>query len=243
MSLIITNTGRTVFKNAESLMMVPYVYNSTYDDYVLGSDVYDLSAIIGDSIVIEQQDGDTIVKNNEFVASPLVECVSGAKYGFTAQCIDLQNKVLKACFSVMTVTGVENLAAFNDDHVLKYAMIRIRFRDSSMPDVILPKVQLNSKLLISQLKTRVSQGNIAGTAKTTYIAVPSSTSTQAYQFNKPEGGTTYTPYAPVLFAPKDSVTLIFHHKGSGSTDTYSKVDFDEGAVTTVSVNRSNGTIS
>lgn len=244
MSLINTNTGRTVFKNAESLMMVPYVYNSTYGDYVLGSDVYDLSAIIGDSIVIEQQDGDTVVKNNEFVASPLVECVSGAKYGFTAQCIDLQNKVLKSCFSVMTVTGIDNLAAFNDDHVLRYAMIRIRFRDESLPDVILPKVQLNSKLLINQLKTRVSQGNIVGTAKSAYIVVPGQSTTSALQFNKPEGGTTYTPYTPVLFVPKDKSILFFHHQGSGTTDSYSSVNFTTGTVEqNASVNKSTGSIT
>ena len=64
MSLIQTKNGRTVLMKAESMMLVPYVYNSTYGDYVLGSDVYDISEVIGDSIVIEQSEGDSVTKEN-----------------------------------------------------------------------------------------------------------------------------------------------------------------------------------
>ena len=164
MALIETKYGRTVLKKAESMMVVPYVYDSTLNDYVLGEDVYDISAVIGDSIVIEQSDGSTTAKENEFVGSPLLEAVSGSKYEFTAQCIDLQDSVLKSMFGAMTVEGVNGAVAFNDDFVKIYALIRVRFKEESIPDVILPKVQMNSKLFINQLSSRMSQGNIAGTA-------------------------------------------------------------------------------
>jgi len=244
MSLITTNDNRIVLKKAESMMVVPYVYNGTIGDYVLGGDVYDISAVIGDSITIEQDDGNTTTKENEFIASPLIECVSGAKYNFTAQCIDLQNSVLRSCFNAMTVNNVDGAAAFNDDHTLLYAAIRIRFKENNKPDVVLPKVQMNSKLFINQLKTRLSQGNLAGTAKAVNFAVSNAAGTSALQFNVPvTSGTTYTPYTPVSFVPQANTPLFFHHKGSGSTDVYSKVNFENGTVTTVNVNRSSGTIS
>lgn len=244
MSLITTNDNRIVLKKAESMMVIPYVYNSTVGDYVLGGDVYDISAVIGDSITIEQDDGNTTTKENEFVASPLIECVSGAKYNFTAQCIDLQNAVLKSCFNAMTVNNVDGAAAFNDDHTLLYAAIRIRFKENNKPDVVLPKVQMNSKLLVNQLKTRLSQGNIAGISKAVNVVVSNTSGNSALQFNVPaSNGTTYTPYTPVLLVPKENLPLFFHHKGNGNTDTYSKVDFENGSVTTVTVNRINGTIS
>lgn len=244
MSLITTNDNRIVLKKAESMMVIPYVYNSTVGDYVLGGDVYDISAVIGDSITIEQDDGNTTTKENEFIASPLIECVSGAKYNFTAQCIDLQNSVLRSCFNAMTVNNVDGAAAFNDDHTLLYAAIRIRFKENNKPDVVLPKVQMNSKLFINQLKTRLSQGNLAGTAKAVNFAVSNAAGTSALQFNVPvTSGTTYTPYTPVSFVPQANTPLFFHHKGSGSTDVYSKVNFENGTVTTVNVNRSSGTIS
>lgn len=244
MSLITTNDNRIVLKKAESMMVIPYVYNSTVGDYVIGGDVYDISAVIGDSITIEQDDGNTTTKENEFVASPLIECVSGAKYNFTAQCIDLQNAVLKSCFNAMTSANNTGAVAFNDDFTLLYAAIRIRFKDTDKPDVVLPKVQMNSKLFINQLKTRLSQGNLAGTAKAVNFAVSNAAGTSALQFSVPAtSGTTYTPYTPVSFVPQANTPLFFHHKGSGSTDVYSKVNFENGTVTTVNVNRSSGTIS
>lgn len=243
MSLITTNDGRIVLKKAESMMVVPYVYDSSVGDYVIGEDVYDISAVIGDSITIEQDDGETSTKNNEFVAAPLIECVYGAKYNFTAQCIDLQNAVLVSCFNVMTSEGSSGAVAFNDDHTLLYALVRIRFRDESLPDVFIPKLQLNSKLLVNQLKTRLSQGNIAGTARSVFVAVADSGSTSALSFNVPTSGdTTYTPFTPVLFIPRGSEPLFFHHKGSGSSDYYSVVDFLNGSSSVASVDSSSGSI-
>lgn len=239
MSLIETKNGRTVLKKADSMMIVPYVYDSTVKDYVLGSDVYDISSIIGDSIVLEQSEGDTTTKYNEFVGSPILECSSNSKYSFTAQCTDLQNKILKSLFGAMTVSGIEGAAAFQDDFTPIYALIRIRFRDASLPDVIFPKVRLNSKLFINQLKTRVSQGNISGTSMSRYAAiVGSGTSGTASQFSNP---TTYTPFTPVLFVPRTKNFLVFHHKGVGNTDTYSSIDFSNGIVSSnISVNPLSG---
>lgn len=241
MSLITTNSGRIVLKNAESMMAVPYVYNSTYG-WVLGSDVYDISAIIGDSTTLEQSDGDTTTKMNEFKSSPLLEMHSGGKFNFTAQCIDLQSSVLKSLFGAMTVTGVSGAIAFSDDFVEAYALIRIRFKESGSPDVYLPKVQLNSKLFINQLKTRLSQGNIAGTALATYVAVQSSTPNTAMQFSSASSGNTYTPYTPVVFAPKANNVLFYHHNRD-SGNVFSLVNFTTGSVADGYAVSSGGAIS
>ena len=217
-------------------MVVPYVYDDTVGDYVLGENVYDISAVIGDSTTIEQSDGDTTTKYNEFKASPLLEVTSGAKYAFTAQCVDLQNCVLKALFGAMTGSGknaaVEGAVAFHDDFVLRYALIRIRFHEASLPDVILPKVNLNSKLFINQLKTRCSQGNIAGTAFSINVAIEDNLGSQGglLQFSDPATNTaTYTPYTPVIFVPKTHTPLFFHHEDDGDY-YYSLVNFTTGNV-------------
>ena len=242
MSLITTNDGRIVLKKAQSMMAVQYVYDSTVGDYVLGSDVYDISAIIGDTITLEQSDGNTEAKYNEFVGTPLIENTSGGKYEFKAECIDLQDNVLKSLFGAMTASG--GAAAFNADYVEMYALIRVRFEDASLPDVILPKVHLNSKLFIQQLKTRTSQGNIGGVSLASFVAVPSEVSTSALQFNVLyANNATYTPYTPVLFVPKSKNPLFYHHKGKGNLDTYSTVNFTNGEVlANAHVNRETGVI-
>lgn len=243
MSLITTNDGRIVLKKAQSMMAVPYVYNSSLADYVLGEDIYDISAIIGDSITLEQSDGDTTTKMNEFKSSPLLEIHSGGKYNFSAQCLDLQSNVLRSLFGAMTDSN-GNVIAFSDDFVELYALIRIRFSEDSLPDVFLPKVQMNNKLFINQLKTRASQGNIGGVSLASFVAVPSEVSTSALQFNGLSvSNSTYTPYTPVLFIPKGRTPLFYHHKGNGNLDTYSTVNFTNGEVlANAQVNRETGAI-
>lgn len=240
MSLITTNDGRIVLKKAQSMMAVPYVYDSTIGDYVLGSDVYDISAIIGDTITLEQSDGNTEGKYNEFVGTPLIENTSGGKYEFTAQCIDFQNNVLKSLFGALTASG--GAAAFNADYVEMYALIRVRFEDSSLPDVVLPKVHLNSKLFIQQLKTKTSQGNISGTAMPRNCAIENSGQTALTPFTSIYSSGTYTPFTPVLFVPRGRVALFYKNKQSNTFDTYSSVNFTSGTVSDVLVSPSSGSL-
>ena len=105
--------------------------------------------------------------------------------------------------------------------------------------MIFPKVRLNSRLFINQLKTRVSQGNVYGTSMARCVAiVGSGTSGTASQFSNP---TTYTPFTPVLFVPRTKNFLVFHHKGEGNTDTYSSIDFTNGVVSSnIGLNPSSG---
>ena len=230
MALITTNDGKIVIKKASSMMAVPYVYDSTIGDYTLGNDVYDISAIIGDTITLEQSDGNTEAKYNEFKASPLIESVSGSKYTFTAQCLDLQDTVLKSMFGAMTAATDKGVVAVNDDFVRLYVLIRIRFSDSSIPDIILPKVQMNSKLFIQQLKTRASQGNISGTAFAKTCGVQNSSNTALLFFSSIASGATHTPYTPVLFVPQNRVPIFYYKKDTDTLDYYTYINFSNGSV-------------
>ena len=226
MSLITTNDNRIVLKKAESMMVVPYVYDSNVGDYVLGGDIYDISSIIGNSITLELSDGETTTKMNEFKSSPLLVAHYGGKYNLSAQCLDLQNTVLYSLFGAMEYGN--NAAAFSDDFVGLYALIRIRFTENSLPDVYLPKVQIDSKLFINQLKTRASQGNITGVSFASFVIIPSRSKTSS--FNNISGDMTDRPYTPLLFVKKSIDPLFYHHKMNFLTDVYSTVNFNNGNV-------------
>lgn len=249
MSLIETKTGRKYLRKIESLMLVPFVYEKEYDDYILGEDVYDISAIIADTLSLEQKDGDVTEKFNEFVRSPLVRNVTAGAYDFTAQCLDLQDKVLKVLFGALPAKGndgdVEGLVAMPDDNKLLYAMVRIRFKDDTLSDIILPKVQIDSKMVLQQMKSHGGQGNISGTA------LPRMTAVDDIHADHTVVGFTDTVAdevlfainTPVLFVPRDYPPMVLHHYDSGS-DRYifSMVDFSTGDVYhDRSVNISNGT--
>lgn len=226
MGIITTKSGRKILKRASSLWVAPYVYDANISDYVLGQTIYDLSAIIGDSIVLEQQDGDEQTKTNEFTGQPLVKNVTTGEWKFTAQCLDLQDKVLRALFSVYFNDTI-GASAMRGDYTTMYAMIRIRFSDATTPDVFLPKVLLNSKLLLQQMKTRGSQGNLTGTALPSRCAIiEDATQHTLYGFSDQINGTTlYSVNTPVLFAPRmigssPTNVLFLNHRDEEAEATY-----------------------
>lgn len=226
MSIISTKTGRKLLKKAKSLCLLPYVYDGDVADYVLGQTIYDLSAIIGDSIVLEQSDGETTTKENEFTGQPLVENITMGTWKFTAQCLDLQNSVLKALFGAKTSSEFAGLAALPSDYETLYALIRVRFHDTSTPDVYLPKVLLNSKLLMQQLKTRGSQGNIAGTLfnQTCCVIYPDRKRKYLAQFSGVNGESPFVVSTPVLFCPQD-MTPLFQYRYDGGEYLFSQVNW------------------
>lgn len=224
MPIIYTQTGRRLLKKAKSLWVLPYRYDDTVEDYVLGQTVYDLSAIIGDSIVLEQQDGETETKINEFTGLPLVKNTTRGECKVTAQCLDLQNAVLKALFAAYT--NANGAAAIRSDYEELYACFRIQFKDSSTPDVVMPKVLMNNRLLMEQMKSRGSQGNIGGTALSAQCAVvmtpPGGVAPgNLLPFTDPiRGEVLYEISTSVLFVPHTSNVLVLNHRDDIAGDRY-----------------------
>lgn len=208
-----TDTGRKVFRKAESLEVLPYVYNSTIDDYVLGDTIFDLSAIIGDSITVEQDDGDAQTKVCEFYSEPVVKNVTMGEIKVSAQCLDLQNNVLKSLFAAY-YNESSGAAAIRKDFEPLYALIRVRFAEEHTPDIYLPQVLLNSKLMLQQMKSRGSQGNLGGTAISRVCSIIG-TSPNLLPFTDPINNTTsYQVDTPILFVPRDKTPLFLHHRDS-----------------------------
>ena len=220
MPIIETKTGKKILKKAKSIWVFPYVYNETLGDYVLGQNVYDLSSIIGDSIAIEQNDGETQTKENELTGEKIVINVSTGEWKVTAQCLDLQNSVLRALFGAYfnTDTGI---AALRGKYETMYALIRIRFLDTNTPDVYLPKVKMNNKLMIQQLKTRGGQGNISGTALPSICSVVDVHASESngvwtpgtlHQFSDDiTGEPLYQVRTPLMFVPQNNQVLFINH--------------------------------
>lgn len=239
MSIITTKSGKKIYKKAESLCLVPYVYNSTLDIYELGNDIYDLSSIIGDSITIENSDGEVVTKKNEYSGNNIVVNTTMGDTKVTAQCLDLQNAVLRSLFGASVgrtgnpLREIAGLAAMPDDYLYLTALVRIRFSDSRTPDIYLPQVEINSQLLIQQMKTRGGQGTLSGVVKPKKVCVGvGSTSTSLVSFLKNDGTSSYMVDTPVLFCPGDRQPLFFRYYNEGNQTYYfSMVDFANGTNT------------
>ena len=131
------------------MLVTPYEYVSTTDDWVIGSKTYDLYAIIGDTVRIEQAEGDKTHKFNEFTPLPVITNTGMGVWTFSADCLDAQNAVLKLIYGV---EGADGITVFPEDVKECLCCIELQFADSQT-SVLLPKVSLNSTFLMENMKS------------------------------------------------------------------------------------------
>lgn len=155
MAIKTSDTARVVLSNAEYIHVTPYVTEDT-----LGTETYDIVDIVGDTLSFTPDDNTINAKESEFKDDPLFENVTLGKYQFACTCIDFQNVVMTKIYGweadgddVYAPTGYKD----------KYALIEVGFRNEDVV-VVAPKVKLNSKATLANLKTGTSEGAMAGTA-------------------------------------------------------------------------------
>lgn len=161
MAATIIDSGRRVFTNLKSILFTPYTDEST-----IGETTYDLVNIVGDTTSVEQADNDVQTIEHEFSSSPLYESVTFGDKTFTCECIDFQNDVLKNLFGWVTEEGGDAFAPL--DYKDLYCKVEMQF-NSTKDIVVLPKLKMNSKAVLSSLKTDASRGTISGTCYPAYV--------------------------------------------------------------------------
>lgn len=160
------DSGRIVLSNASYFHVTPYSNEDT-----IGTTTYDVVNIVADSLSLTPDDNTVNAKEWEFGDTPLFENITLGKIQFAATCIDFQNDVLKAMFGWEEVGGA--LVAPNSYKDL-YAVVEIGFKNEETK-VIIPKLKLNSKAVISTLKTGTGEGMLAGTAYNASLGIGSET--------------------------------------------------------------------
>lgn len=174
--------GRIVLSNAAYLHITPY----TNED-AIGSTTYDIVNIVGDTLSFTPDDNTVNAKEWEFGDTPLFENITLGKIQFAATCIDFQNDVLKTLFGweALGDGALVAPAAYKD----LYAVVEVGFKNEDVA-VVIPKLKLNSKAIVSTLKTGTGEGNLAGTAYNAELKVGSDAKETPMAFVKE--GTSYT---------------------------------------------------
>ena len=161
MAATVLDSGRRVFTNLKSILFTPYTDEST-----IGETTYDLVNIVGDTTSVEQADNDVQTIEHEFSSSPLYEAVTLGDKTFTCECIDFQNDVLKNLFGWATEEGGDAFAPL--DYKDLYCKVEMQF-NSTKDILVLPNLKMNSKAVLSSLKTDASRGTISGTCYPAYV--------------------------------------------------------------------------
>lgn len=161
MATTVIDAGKRVFANLKSILFTPWTSDSE-----VGTTTYDLVSIVGDTTSVEQADNTVNAIEHEFSSTPLYENVILGAKTFSCECIDFQNDVLKNLMGWTVEEGGDAFApiAYKD----LYCKIELQF--NSTEDVVcLPKVKLNSKAILSTMKTDASRGTISGTCYSAYV--------------------------------------------------------------------------
>lgn len=161
MAVTVLDSGRRVFANLKALHFTPWTDEST-----LGDTTYDLVNIVGDTTSLEQAENEVTALEHEFSNEPLYEVVNLGDKTFTTECIDFQNDVLAALFGWEEGSDGDAFAPIVYKDL--YCKIEMQF-NSTDSVIVLPKVKLNSRAIISTMKTDASRGNITGTCYSAYV--------------------------------------------------------------------------
>lgn len=152
-----TNTGRLVLSNAKYLHVTAWT-----DEDTIGTETIDIMSIVGDTLSLTPDDNTVNSKEWEFGDTSLFDNVNLGKIQFAATCIDFQNAILKTMFGWESVGEQGSMIAPTSYKDL-YVTLEIGFKNEPVV-VMVPKLKLNSKAIISTLKTGTGEGNLAGTA-------------------------------------------------------------------------------
>jgi hypothetical protein len=158
MAITKLDTGVVTFSNAKALLFTPYT-----DVDTIGATSYDLVSIVADTISLTPDDNTVNSKESEFSSTPLFENITLGPQKFAATCTDLQNTIMKEIMG-WTVDAVSGSVFAPTQYVDLYVKIEIQFKNTATPSVIIPKLKLNSKTIISSLKTGSGECQMAGTA-------------------------------------------------------------------------------
>jgi hypothetical protein len=163
----VIDSGRRVFTNLKYLYFTPWKKDED-GSWVEGDVAYDVNNIVGDSTTVEQEDNEVNEIEHEFRKEPLYENTTLGNRTFTTECLDFQNDVL-ANIMGWTVDGAGNVYAPANYEEL-YCSIEMGF-NSTEDVVVLPKVKMNSKAVLSSMKTDASRGTLSGTCYAAYLKV------------------------------------------------------------------------
>lgn len=172
----VSKTGAKAKKFIKPSYIVATLFTGSEQNDVPGGDSYILEDVVEDTTSITQDDNDVNDIECETSDSPILSIVKLGKYQFTAEVADTQKDLLVALMG-FTEGAASSAKCFAPARYKKlYAKIDVVFKEgTTMTAFVVPKVQLNSKLMLESLNSNVGRINLAGTAYDANVADGSGT--------------------------------------------------------------------
>ena len=162
--------------NAQKLIKPEYIvltlFTGTESDSTPLGTSYILEDVIEDTTSISQDDNNTTDIECETSDSPVVSIVKIGKYQVSAEVGDTQSDILKDLCDFTADTSGKKVYA-PSVYRKKYAKVDVVFKtgDNTYSAFVVPKLQLNSKLMIESLNSNLGRVSLAGTAQDVVVTI------------------------------------------------------------------------
>lgn len=154
------DTGKVFLQNLKYLKLIPY----TDGGDTLGTTAYSFDSLLADSVSLQQDDPTTTRRDCETKDEPVLQSTVLGSYQFAATSVDMQPKILENFMGWIKGGGSDTDVYYAPvAYKASYCLVVLAFKDTDKT-IVIPKLKLNSKVVLASLKTSSGQIDLAGTA-------------------------------------------------------------------------------
>lgn len=167
--MAVKNTGASALKfvKPDNIVITLYSGASGETDNDPKGNTYILDDVVRDTTSIAQDDNDTTDIERETSDTPILSIVTAGKYQLAAEVADTQADLLVDICDFIKDDSDKKVYA-PQGYKVKYAKVAVVAGTTA---VVLPKVQLNSKVTMESLNTNIGKIALAGTAQLASINI------------------------------------------------------------------------
>lgn len=192
MAAVVKRTSKTAMQIIKPDALVATIYtgaSAETPDNPAG-DTFIFDEVVRDTTTISQDENENTTIENEFSDDPIMEIISLGKFQFAAEVADVQKDILVG-FADYTYDATQKKLFAPQAYELKYAKIDLVFKNGTDDDgndkymsICIPKLQLNSRLIVESMNTNLMRLNLAGTAKSVALTINGKTSKSSAYLNE-----------------------------------------------------------
>lgn len=161
--MAVKNTGATALKFKQPSHIIATLFTGEEDEGVAASgDSFILETVVRDTTSVTQDDPETTDIECETSDSPIDTVTKLGKYQFTTEVADTQEELVTALMG-WKKSGTKVVAPAG--YVEKFVEVAVVFANGEKNVAfIIPRLKLNSKLMLESMNSNIARVNLAGTA-------------------------------------------------------------------------------
>lgn len=167
--MAIKKTGATAIKLIKPKYIVVTMFNGTETDDTPKGDSYIIETAVRDTVTLSPDENTSTDIECETSDTPILSVVTLGRYQVSSEIADVQDDIL-AAIGGFTIVGDKAYAPAS--YTERYCKLDVAFEmaDDTLTAFVIPKLQLNTRLMIESLNSNIARTNLAGTAQSISVA-------------------------------------------------------------------------